>query len=138
MGQSGERRCEPGDIRVNDNGDCASARSDPFWLGMAAFRDHIDRLSCPFPEAHVEARSWAAGWDHGAFRADEPEPVVAEAKPVTTGKRWSDIERAVLLSLARGGEALTSLSARMGRPVRAIEQECDRLGFELTDDQRAR
>ncbi len=58
---------------MNDNDQHPSARSDPFWLGMAAFRDQLNREACPFPEAHVEARSWSAGWDHGAFRAEEPD-----------------------------------------------------------------
>ncbi|HEV2567828.1 MAG TPA: hypothetical protein VGT77_04005 [Sphingomonas sp.] len=105
---------------------------------MAAFRDQLDRETCPYPSAHVEARSWAAGWDHGAFKADGPAPEIAEGVPPRRTKPWSDMERAVMLSLARGGEGLTNLSARMGRPAQLIREECNLIGFTMTEDQLSR
>ena len=52
---------------MNDNG-TPDDRSDPFGMGLAAHRDHIPRTECPYPDAHVEARRWLAGWDHARFK----------------------------------------------------------------------
>ena len=61
---------------MNDNGEIPPDRSDPFGKGVAAHREQHARQECPYPEAHVEARRWSAGWDHAAFKASG-EPSVA-------------------------------------------------------------
>ena len=65
-------------------------RSDPFFMGMAAYRDHFLRLDCPFPRSHVEARRWLAGFDHAAFRAseDQPQPAPDSLRSAGASSIW--------------------------------------------------
>jgi hypothetical protein len=47
-------------------------RTDPFGLGVVAFRQEQGRSDCPYPPHHFEARDWLAGWDYSASKAPRP------------------------------------------------------------------